>query len=474
VAARPPDPARPPAVPPLLTLEVRGEHDVVVARQRARQVAGLLGFGVQEQTWIATAVSEIARNTVQYGGGGRCTLRVDAGAPRPMLLAELADEGPGIRDLDTVLEGRYHSPSGMGAGIVGARRIMDRFEIRSAPGAGTTVVLGRALPADSPGLDPAALGRLTAELARQRPRSVHEELQRQNQELLGALAELRSRQEQLEQLSRELEDTNRGVVALYAELDERVEQLRRSNAMRRQFTSYLSHEFRTPLNSMLSLSGLLLDRVDGELAEEQEKQVFFIQRSARDLLEMVDDLLDTARVEAGQVSVRPARFSVGELFNALRATLRPLLTRERVELAFEDPHDLPPLHTDEAKLSQILRNFISNALKFTEQGEIRVRVEPADQGRAVRFAVSDTGIGIAPEDQVRIFEDFAQVDGAMQRKLRGTGLGLALSRKLARVLGGEVGVESTPGVGSTFFVVLPREPAASGEGSGDPPPESDT
>jgi signal transduction histidine kinase len=288
-------------------------------------------------------------------------------------------------------------------------------------------------------------------------------------DLAATQAELRAAREQVRELSRELEDTNRGVVALYAELDERVEQLRRANALRRQFTSYLSHEFRTPLNSMLSLSGLLLDRVDGELTEEQEKQVFFIQRSARDLLTMVDDLLDNARVEAGQVEVRPERFSVAELFSALRATLRPLITSERVELVFEDPQEIPPLLTDPAKLSQILRNFISNALKFTERGEIRVRAELVDGGRAVRFAVRERGIGIAPADQARIFEDFAQVDGAIQRKLRGTGLGLSLSRKLARILGGEVAVESTPSEGSTFAVTLPRELEAAPEAAGGGP-----
>jgi signal transduction histidine kinase len=245
-------------------------------------------------------------------------------------------------------------------------------------------------------------------------------------------------------------------VALYAELDERVEQLRRANALRAQFMSYMSHEFRTPLDSILALSGLLLDRVDGELTDEQEKQVEFVRRSARDLLNLVDDLLDTAQVDAGKVAVHPAPFSVTELFSALRATLRPLLAGETTQLVFDDAAALPVLFTDEAKVAQVLRNLVSNALKFTEAGEVRVSARGAPDETIV-FAVRDTGVGIAPEDQARIFEDFAQVDGHIQRRRRGTGLGLPLSRKLAELLGGTLTLRSEPGRGSTFTLVLPRE-----------------
>ncbi|HYW10645.1 MAG TPA: ATP-binding protein [Longimicrobium sp.] len=283
-----------------------------------------------------------------------------------------------------------------------------------------------------------------------------EELQRQNAELVAALAEARSRQEELARLNQELEDTNRGVVALYAELDGRVEQLRRDSALRAQFMSYMSHEFRTPLDSILALSGLLLNRVDGELTDEQEKQVGYVRRSARDLLNLVDDLLDTARVDAGKVAVHPGPFTVPELFNALRATLRPLLSGETTQLVFDEADTLPPLLTDEAKVAQVLRNLVSNALKFTEAGEVRVSAREESPGTVV-FAVADTGVGIAEEDQARIFEDFAQVDGNIQRRRKGTGLGLPLSRKLAELLGGTLSLQSRPDRGSVFTLTLPRE-----------------
>ena len=189
---------------------------------------------------------------------------------------------------------------------------------------------------------------------------------------MRTLDELRQRQEELARLNRELEDTNRGVVALYAELDERADHLRRADEVKTRFLSNMTHEFRTPLNSILALTRLLLDRVDGELTPEQERQVYFIRKSAENLSELVNDLLDLAKVEAGKIVVRPAEFEVRNLFGALRGMLRPLLLNTSVNLVFEEPDGIPPLHTDEGKVSQILRNFISNALKFTEQGEVRV------------------------------------------------------------------------------------------------------
>jgi signal transduction histidine kinase len=437
-------------------VELRADADVVAARYWARQVAEHVGMEGQDVVRFATAVSEIARNAVRYAGGGRIEFDVRGAPGEQVLAARVTDSGPGIPHLDEVLEGRYVSRTGMGMGIVGTRRLMDTFDLATEPGAGTTVDMARRLPRTAPPVDARMRERVAAALARLRPADPVEELQRQNAELVVALAEVRGRQDELARLNQELEDTNRGVVALYAELDERVEQLRRANAVRAQFMSYMSHEFRTPLDSILALSGLLLNRVDGELTDEQEKQVEFVRRSARDLLNLVDDLLDTARVDAGKVAVHSAPFSAVELFSALRATLRPLLVGESTQLLFDDASALPPLRTDEAKVAQILRNLVSNALKFTEAGEVRVsaRAHGADW---VAFSVTDTGVGIAEEDQVRIFEDFGQVDGDIQRRRRGTGLGLPLSRKLAELLGGSLTLQSRPGRGSTFTLILPRE-----------------
>jgi signal transduction histidine kinase/CheY-like chemotaxis protein len=441
--------------PGLLSLTIKCERDVVLARQRARQIATLLGFEAQDQTRIATAVSEIARNAFTYARGGTVEFRVEGSTRPQVLVVRVADRGPGIADLPSILEGRYRSTTGMGLGILGARRLMDQFDVGTQPGRGTEVTLKKLLPARAALAGPKVLARIADDLGRERPEDPVDEIQRQNQDLLQALGELSRRQEELEALNRELEDTNRGVVALYAELDEKADHLRRADELKSRFLSNMSHEFRTPVNSIQALARMLLERTDGDLTPEQERQVGFIRKSAEALGDLVNDLLDLAKVEAGKIVVRPVDFDVANLFGALRGMLRPLLVNESVALVFEEPEGIPPLRTDEAKVSQIVRNFISNALKFTERGEVRVSAALVPGGGAVAFRVADTGIGIALEDQERIFQEFTQIDSPLQRRVKGTGLGLPLCRKLAELLGGSVSVESRPGVGSTFAAVVP-------------------
>jgi signal transduction histidine kinase/CheY-like chemotaxis protein len=438
----------------ILTLAIASERDTVAARQRARQIARLLGFEAQDQTRISTAVSEIARNAFNYAGGGRVEYSIEGRTSPQLFIVKIRDSGPGVPNLENILEGRYKSSTGMGMGILGARRLMDQFQIESVPGLGTAVWLKKLLPSRTRVWREQDLGGLTASLAREGPQDAFQELQHQNQELLGAMEEIRTRQIELTRLNRELEDTNRGVVALLSELDEKADHLRRADELKSRFLSNMSHEFRSPLNSILALSGLLLDRSDGELSAEQERQADYIRKAARDLLDLVNDLLDLAKVEAGKVEAKPLEFRVADLFAALRGMLRPLLLNQSVDLVFEDVDHIPAMFSDEGKISQILRNFISNALKFTERGEVRVSASLAGNNDVI-FSVADTGIGIAPEDQHRIFQDFAQVDNPIQRRVKGTGLGLPLSKKLATLLNGEVRVESQPGIGSTFTVQIP-------------------
>ena len=438
----------------LLTMEVRYEHDVVLARQRARTIAAALKFDVQAQTRIATAVSEIVRNAFQYAGGGAIDFEIENGFEK-MLLITVRDHGKGIPNLDEILGGKYVSKTGMGVGMIGAKRLLDRFEVQTQPGKGTVVTLGKIVPFKFTRLSDSELQSLLATIERKPSENPYEELQQQNKELMRTLEELRARQAELAQLNRELDETNRGVVALYAELNDKADFLQRASELKSHFLSNMSHEFRTPLNSILALSQILMDRMDGELTSEQEKQVTFIRRSAQDLTDLVNDLLDLAKVEAGRVTIRPTAFSVESLFSALRGMLRPLLAQNSsVTLVFDDPVDMPELFTDEAKVSQVLRNFISNALKFTERGEVRVSVRNGHDDTVV-FSVADTGIGIAPDDQPRIFKEWEQVEGKMQKTAKGTGLGLPLSKKLAQLLGGDVYLKSQLGMGSTFFVAVP-------------------
>ena len=269
--------------------------------------------------------------------------------------------------------------------------------------------------------------------------------------LQDELARLRG---EAQALRAELDETNQGVVALYAELDKQAEQLREASELKSRFLSYMSHEFRTPLGSVLSIARLLTDEMDGPLTPEQHRQVNYISVAARELSEMVDDLLDLAKIEAGRITISPAWFDMMDLFAALRGTFRPITEMTEADLIFEDPEGMPKLYTDDRKLSQILRNYISNALKFTPRGTVKVSAHLQDDG-TVCFAVRDTGIGIPADLQQDLFKDFSQLDSPLQKRLRGTGLGLALCKRYAELLGGHVGMDSTPGEGSVFFVVLP-------------------
>jgi signal transduction histidine kinase/CheY-like chemotaxis protein len=434
----------------LITIAIRHEQDVVIARQRAREIARLVGFDGQDQTRVATAVSEIVRNAFRYAKGGRVEFAIEGTSVPQLLLVRVRDQGPGIPDLALVMSGQYRSTTGMGVGIIGAHRLMDQVEIDTKAGVGTTVVLKKFLPHRAPLITAPLLQRITAQLSSSMPGDALGELQEQNRELVRALAELRERQDELMNLNRELEDTNRGVVALYAELDEKADHLRRADEMKSRFLSNMSHEFRTPLNSIRALSRLLLDRVDGDLSPDQEKQVGFISKASDDLTALVDDLLDLAKIEAGKIEVRPIEFSVANLFSALRGMLRPLLVGDAVKLVFDEPATTLAVYNDEGKVSQILRNFISNAIKFTEHGEVRVSAQLSDDRRMIRFSVADTGIGIAAEDQGRIFDEFTQLPSPLQGRVKGTGLGLPLCRRLAHLLGGDVSVQSERGVGSVF------------------------
>jgi signal transduction histidine kinase len=276
-------------------------------------------------------------------------------------------------------------------------------------------------------------------------------LSKEKEELSSRLAE---QEERIAALTVELAETNQGVVALYAELDDQAVALKEASVLKSRFLSYMSHEFRTPLASIRSMSRILLDQMDGSLTAEQEKQVTFMQKSALELTEMVDDLLDLAKIEAGRLTISAAWFEMVDLFAAIRGMFKPILDNPAVSLILEEPHDVPRVFTDHKKLSHILRNFISNALKFTRQGEVRVKAEREGENQ-VTFSVSDTGIGIAKEHQAAIFQDFVQVDSPIQQRFRGVGLGLSLSKKFALALGGSVSVSSQLGVGSTFIVTIP-------------------
>ncbi|SNT20975.1 Signal transduction histidine kinase [Granulicella rosea] len=452
----------------LLTVQMTQETDFLVARQRAKQIAAILGFDLQDQTRIATAVSEIARNAFEYAGGGRAEYFLDPEeqSQRPSLRIVIADKGSGIPHLDSIWGGTYKSTTGMGMGLVGARRLLDDFDLTTGA-TGTTAVLIKRLPRHAPA--PPAISKIAAELAQSASGSVVG-LSDQNRELMTLLGDLRTREIELQTLNEELEETNRGVLVLYAELEDKAQAVQAASEMKTRFLSGVTHELRTPLNSIVSLSRLLLAHTDGDLNAEQDKQVQFILRSAQNLSEMVNDLLDVAKIEAGKTSIKLTVFTVADIFAGLRGMFRPLALNENVKLHFEIPVRPMMLRSDEGKIAQILRNFVSNALKFTERGTVTVTAEeiPPPAGAplsgnmgCVVFSVADTGIGIAPEHTEMVMQEWGQVDSPSHHRQKGSGLGLPLSRSLAELLGGHVDFTSQVGVGSTFRLILPALVSAS-------------
>jgi len=425
-------------------IDIRGEDDVVRAHQTTRTIASQLAFSTFEQTRIATATSEMARNALAYAGSGNVTICVDD--DHPALVIVVIDRGPGISDLEEILAGG-RGTNRPGIGISGARRLVDTFAIESSE-RGTRVEMRKRLPRRSSAIDPGRVGSIRVQLAGQLADDPRQEIGR----LVRDVAE---RDHRIIELTQELIETNRGVMALHAELENRATYQRDAIDLRNRLLSEMGHELRTPLHSMLTIAQFLLDRLDGELNVEQDKQVRIIHEISSNLADYINDLLDLARADAGKVPVHPLEFRADTLLKTLRRMMQPLASDPRVALRFDTPEAIPPLRTDETKVSQILRNLIANALKFTEQGTIDVRARLGEDDHVI-FEVSDTGVGIPAEHLVEIFEEFSRIDGSAHRRVRGTGLGLPLSRRLAELLGGTLRVSSVAGEGSTFTLTIPR------------------
>ncbi|MBH5338066.1 HAMP domain-containing protein [Streptomyces pactum] len=314
--------------------------------------------------------------------------------------------------------------------------------------------------------------RLTAEL---RERS--EELQVQQVELQRSNAELEEKAALLAAQNRDIENKNLEIEQARQELETRAQQLSLASKYKSEFLANMSHELRTPLNSLLILAQLLAQNPTRNLTPKQVEYAQIIHSAGSDLLQLINDILDLSKVEAGKMDVNPERVPLRRLLDYVEATFRPMTTQKSLEFRISTAAGVPvDLITDDSRLRQVLRNLLSNAVKFTEQGSVELRIEPASDhelppavhrgGPVLAFRVKDTGIGIPAEQLETVFGAFRQADGTTNRKYGGTGLGLSISREVAYLLGGAVTVESTPGVGSTFSLYLPvarsdyQQPAA--------------
>jgi signal transduction histidine kinase/CheY-like chemotaxis protein len=428
----------------LARLDVRDLAGVFAARQLGRGLAASLALDRQDQIRVATALSEISRSAVTAGRSAVIAFSIDD--------TELL--------LTVTLDGEMPAE-----GIAAASRLMD-----TVAADGNLIRMAKRRPPDvRPDMKV-----VNEQLAAILPQSALEELRRQNQDLISALEDLRQQKEQLlllnselqetnrgvmalySELSNELEQTNRGVVALYAELDETSERLRAASESKDRFWTNVSHELRTPLNSIIGLTRLLAEPgPDGVLVSERLYQVELIRNSGSTLLALVNDLLDVAKAESGQLHVDPAHVDLHALFGRLRGLARPMAEGKQLDVTISgdgDPNTPDTILTDEVMLTSILRNLLSNGIKYTDGGEVRLSARVA--GPRVEISVADTGIGVPAGLHEHVFEEFYQVPGVRRG---GTGLGLPYARRLARILGGDLWLSSEPGAGTTVVLSLPNE-----------------
>jgi len=324
---------------------------------------------------------------------------------------------------------------------------------------------------------------LEAALSRIRLQNAFEETQQLNEELQVQQEELRTSNEELEEQSRALEESqillesqkaeleqineklvdqasaldqkNTTLNAVQIELEARAQELQRASKYKSEFLANMSHELRTPLNSSMILAKLLAENSKGNLNDEQIQFAKSIYSAGNDLLNLINDILDISKVEAGKLELVPEDVSLKRLGDSLQMTFKPLAEQKKLEfISHVDVDITKTINTDQQRLEQILKNLLSNALKFTDKGEIKLSITK-DANKAIIFSVTDSGIGIAPDQQKIIFEAFQQADGSISRRYGGTGLGLSISRDLAQLLGGSISVVSEPGKGSTFSLRLP-------------------
>ncbi|WP_326834902.1 ATP-binding protein [Amycolatopsis rhabdoformis] len=439
----------------LLRLVITDDTDVFAVRQRGREVAEALGLDTQNQVRVATVLSDVGRDVVRAGLSALVRFKVSA-------------EGLGIE---------FEWPTGpdpavLGTGLATAAKLMDAVRSGHAEGR-TRLTMIKRRPASLPTLTRAAVAAVRHELGRHAVTSPLDELRAQNQELLDTLDSLERKRQELQrlndelaetnrgvvalykELSEELEETNRGVVALYAEVNEKTIQLKQASEAKTRFWSTISHELRAPVNSIVGLTRLLDAAGSDPLTDEQRRQVGLIEHSGTTLLALVNELLDTAKAESGQLVPQLAPVELRAVLLQLRGTLRSTTPSTEVRLVIAEPDPALRLDTDETLLVRILRNLLSNGLKFTERGEVRLDVRPEPDSAAVTFEVSDTGIGIPVDEQERVFEEFHQVRHRLQVATPGTGLGLPYARRLAELLGGSLTLRSTPREGTTVTLRLP-------------------
>ena len=413
----------------LLSLKI-GTHTLSGVRERSRQVGELFGLETLRRTRLVTAVSEIARNTVQYAGDGTLTFLLDTQSPfsgGQALVAEISDKGPGIRNAHLVAQGlREDSSKGGLTGIVGARRLVDHLVLRSPNDGGTVVTLEMTLPRAQKLLSVQEINARIEQLLTRKPRSAVEELEQQNREMMHALEEMRRNQLVLQQ----------------------------ADLRKNEFLAILAHELRNPL-ATLNMTLAILRRKTSVTPEELAKRGEVMTRQIGHLVRLVDDLTDVTRVDKGKVELQEAPVEINSLVkDALEMTTAAIEQRRHTVVFQPTAHDLW-VHGDPSRLLQVVSNVLQNAAKYTpDEGRIEVQVRTL--GTKVLIEVTDNGAGIDADMLPQVFGMFVQARSRSTDETAGLGVGLTLADRLVRDHGGSIAVKSDGlGRGSQFTIMLP-------------------
>ena len=442
---------------PIFTAPIKHENDLLLARKRARQICQGVGLSVGDTTRVVTALSEISRNVIEYGAEGTVAFSIDRhGSNNQELVIRVADRGPGIADVQGVMSAQFQSRTGMGIGIRGSRALMDRFDITSVVGGGTTVMMSKALPWSAPMLGAADVKRLLGQIGNAGAATPLEEMQAQNLALLQTLEELTHRNTEVERLS-----------TIAAEARERAEAAQlvaeRSLVVRERFMALTTHELRTPLNAIIGYLELLDADVTRAMTEQQQRYFSRIQKASAHMLRVTNDFLEMAQGDAGRLQVARHPGAARHVMKEAAALVTPQAAARDVNIHLSETSDHIMYLGDVHRVRQVLVNLLGNAVTFTPRGQSvrvtaeRVREAPPGatlaQGPWCAIRVADTGPGIPPEKVAHVFEPFVQLSADGQPARKGSGLGLTVSRQLARLMGGDLTAESRA-TGAVFTLWL--------------------
>lgn len=446
----------------ILQVRIANDQDIILVRQRTKQIGTLCSLATQDLTRLVTAVSEIARNALQYAGGGKISYSIKEEAGLQILTAAVSDRGTGIPNIEEILSGHYQSNTGMGRGIIGSRALVDKLTIETSPNTGTEIKLEKFLSANK-WVTPSMVATWASTLKTPSSLSAIEELEQQNKQLAQTLQELQESEKQLNRqlsqvqaLNKQLDESRTVLAQKQNQLQEKTVELERANQLKGEFLANMSHEIRTPMNAILGLA----NRLNKSAADARQQQLTKLLSDAGNaLLNVINDVLDISKIEAGKLDLVKAEFDLMELVTNTVALLSTQAQDKNLSLSVSYSNLLQTGTTGDAfRIRQILTNLVGNAIKFSDHGEVLIKVATEHNNNKqgfVRISVLDSGAGIPEDQQKHLFQPFFQLDGSSSRRHGGTGLGLSICKRLIEMMGGDFGVDSVQGYGSIFWFSLP-------------------